>query len=361
MMPDSTGSVFYVDPVSGLDGNAGTIGSPWQTLSKCNSTLTAGQKAYLRAGTYGDATVSQSFTMTGSAGSPITIEAYPGEVADIRTRLRPTTGHHIRFKGLSFSTPIYISGSPDSYIWVNGADDIEIVGCTFATSDHSSIFVSPNSDRTHILRNVFNTNGDGTAPQDHGIYCDGNAFLIHSNVIYDSYVFGIQIVGDGAAADNGIIAFNTIYGNGESDAVTPAGIMLDAASGGTCIGTVVTSNIISTNNGPTVNGYGIRVRNDVGGQNYSQNNLIRNNNAGTYEDPGSLLTRTNDVTAGSEGFTNAGARDLSITSSSVALGIGDSRYALPNDVAGNARLPIPAAGAYEFQPTHPFAYVGIGA
>lgn len=360
MLPESAGSVFYVDPNTGSDGNPGTIGSPWASLSKCNSALTAGQTAYLRSGVYGDATTGQNFTMAGTASDPITIRGYPGETADVRTRLTPTTGHHIRFgPNLTFTTPCYVSGSPDAYIYVNGGDDIEVVGNTFRNSDHSAIYANPSSQRVHIIQNLFADNGDGTSPQDHGIYCDANPYLIIGNVIYDSFVFGIQCVADGVSIANAIIAFNTVYSNGQSDGVTPAGIMIDS-TGGATHSTTITSNILSTNNSSGVNGFGIRVLSDAGAESFSQSNVILNNAAGAYQDTGNWLTESGDITAGSEGFVDAANRDLRIDGTSAGLDLGDPDYCLPIDFLGNPRNDPPDIGAYEFGTARPYANVTIG-
>jgi chitodextrinase len=50
-LPEATGKVFYVSP-SGNDGSPGTQAQPWRTIQKAASTLTAGQRALVVAGTY---------------------------------------------------------------------------------------------------------------------------------------------------------------------------------------------------------------------------------------------------------------------------------------------------------------------
>lgn len=66
---------FYVS-TSGLDTNPGTEALPWKTVSKAASTLTAGQTAYVRGGTYYEKV---SVANSGTAGNYITITAYPNE------------------------------------------------------------------------------------------------------------------------------------------------------------------------------------------------------------------------------------------------------------------------------------------
>lgn len=66
---------FYVSP-TGSDTNPGTLELPWKTVSKAANTLTAGQTAYVKAGTY---TGGVSVRNSGTAGNYITLMAYPGE------------------------------------------------------------------------------------------------------------------------------------------------------------------------------------------------------------------------------------------------------------------------------------------
>ena len=70
-----TAQSFYVS-TTGLDTNPGTEALPWKTVTKAASTLTAGQTAYLRGGTYNERF---TFTNSGTEGNYITITAYPNE------------------------------------------------------------------------------------------------------------------------------------------------------------------------------------------------------------------------------------------------------------------------------------------
>src|SRR6266849_285508 len=77
---------YYLSPV-GSDTNSGVIDAPWRHLQKAFDTLTAGQEACLRAGTYEPAgtfntrSYRQTFSRTGEPGTPIVIQNYPGETA----------------------------------------------------------------------------------------------------------------------------------------------------------------------------------------------------------------------------------------------------------------------------------------
>ena len=74
------GPAYFVDPKAGDDGNQGTKGSPWKTITRGVSTLKPGDTLYLRGGTYYE---NLNLTLSGTAEAPITIRAFPGEVPTI--------------------------------------------------------------------------------------------------------------------------------------------------------------------------------------------------------------------------------------------------------------------------------------
>jgi hypothetical protein len=83
--PPVTGTTFYVDKNS-LGGtcnnnNPGTQTQPWCSITKAMQTLTAGQRAYIREGTYNEGGLRP--TNSGTPGNYITFEAFPGETPDM--------------------------------------------------------------------------------------------------------------------------------------------------------------------------------------------------------------------------------------------------------------------------------------
>jgi hypothetical protein len=72
----SAGYVYYVSP-SGSDGNAGTLASPWRSINTAVANLKGGDTLYVRGGTYAETV---NVNVSGTASSPITITAYPGEL-----------------------------------------------------------------------------------------------------------------------------------------------------------------------------------------------------------------------------------------------------------------------------------------
>lgn len=101
----AAGNTYYVDDV-GTNGD-GSIGSPWNDLYSAVGQLTAGDKLYVRAGTY--LMSEQTLSLDSTAGSPTTIEAYPGEVPVISPAASwiqnpfSITGDYWTLKGLKFT------------------------------------------------------------------------------------------------------------------------------------------------------------------------------------------------------------------------------------------------------------------
>jgi hypothetical protein len=84
-VPLASGPNLFVDAARGDNGNAGTETAPWKTLTHGLRQLKPGDTLYLRGGTYYEKV---SLSKSGSEQSPITISAYPGELAVIDGGLR---------------------------------------------------------------------------------------------------------------------------------------------------------------------------------------------------------------------------------------------------------------------------------
>ena len=72
---------YYVS-TSGSNANQGTIDKPWQTFKYAQSRLKAGDRLYLRGGTYFESST-VSITCQGTSEGPIAFQSYPGEHAVI--------------------------------------------------------------------------------------------------------------------------------------------------------------------------------------------------------------------------------------------------------------------------------------
>lgn len=84
----ATGPRRFVDAVRGDDAAGGSEQSPWKTLRHAFRQLSPGDTLYLRGGTYYE---KPSLSRSGTAEAPITISAYPGELAVLDGGLREFT------------------------------------------------------------------------------------------------------------------------------------------------------------------------------------------------------------------------------------------------------------------------------
>ena len=81
----AVGEKRYVDSTRGDDAGLGTERAPWRSLTHATRQLQPGMTLYLRGGTYYEKV---SLTRSGNQESPITIAAYPGELAILDGGLR---------------------------------------------------------------------------------------------------------------------------------------------------------------------------------------------------------------------------------------------------------------------------------
>lgn len=93
-------AVFYVSP-SGNDGNPGTLSRPFQNLQAAVTHLSPGDTLRVREGTYhGQVRMASS----GASGSPLTLEAYPGETP-LLDGADPVTGTWTSDRGSIYRAP----------------------------------------------------------------------------------------------------------------------------------------------------------------------------------------------------------------------------------------------------------------
>lgn len=119
------GNTYYLSP-SGNDNNAGTLSSPWFSLEKAWSVVTAGDIIYLRGGTYAYTTQQDLLGRNGDASGLIAVWNYPGEVPvitgatnyafgiGVNTDLIYFEGAYVHFKGLEIAN---FKQKPDRSPW----------------------------------------------------------------------------------------------------------------------------------------------------------------------------------------------------------------------------------------------------
>ncbi|MCL4488722.1 MAG: right-handed parallel beta-helix repeat-containing protein [Chloroflexi bacterium] len=220
----SASSVYYIAS-SGNDSNPGTITQPWKTIQKAADTMVAGDKVYVRGGTYANGV---SLTRSGSAGAYITYQAYPGEQPIVKG-----SGWY------GFSD--YYGTSGTSYTVIDG---FEFDGTGYTDYEfglhfqHSNNLIFRNNkvhDMTLLGINVVNSNTgeiSGNTVHDvqgyNGIW-GGNVsnYSIHNNTVYRNNQNGIGVSG---GTTNTSIYDNTAYGNSCGQDQRYAGIAIEVSS-----------------------------------------------------------------------------------------------------------------------------------
>lgn len=331
---------------------------PWRTIQQALRKLRSGERAFVRRGTY---TQSLVMNRSGTREAPITVRAYPGERVVVRPDgsgsmdypLRVTAGAaYFRFAGF------VVEGSPlhtTMNIWVSDGQrsgpapthDIEISGCEVANGVGTGIFVSPNTERVHVLGNRVHDNGDGSR-QHQGIYFQGGHGLIANNLVYGhANGFGIQVRGNYPDPDTEveipardvIVTSNTVVGNRLS------GIMVE--NNATRI--TVVNNIAAFNGSRGILGYDNGSGSVLPG-NLAFNNLGFGNRSGQFgndSEDGITFTRMN--LSRDPRFVRQASRNYRLRLGSPAANRADPRYAPAADITGRprSRPPAPDLGAFE--------------
>jgi Right handed beta helix region len=191
--PPVTGTTFYVDrnSIGGTCNNAnpGTQAQPWCTIGRAAQLLTAGQRAYVRTGTYPEGGLHP--TNSGTAGNYITFQAFPGESPQINC-----AGQTFCWDAVSFGV---------SYVVWNGFE-------AFGPTQQYMVQNNVNSHHHWYINGKYHDNGAAFA---------GFVFSYHHNVfsnneIYNTGGMAAYTNADGADAHDNIFEFNLIHDNGRN-------------------------------------------------------------------------------------------------------------------------------------------------
>lgn len=125
-------AIYYIDGSSGKDNNSGTIDQPWETISKANLILRAGDTVHIRAGTYDNQFIAP--TNSGLAGNYITYKNYNEEEVIISggvysgltyTQIYLNSVSYIKLDGIKFYYPKYQWG------FITNCHHLKIENCVF--------------------------------------------------------------------------------------------------------------------------------------------------------------------------------------------------------------------------------------
>ena len=375
----AAGNIYYT-ATTGLDGNAGTLTSPFKTIAKGASVLKPGDKLYIRGGTYVESLVNSVPSGT-SWTSPVTLAAYPGETVVVQAsgsvvvRINSSVGYII-FDGLIFDAArqagpvvyldnLYGSGTPHHIRFQNG----EIKNA--ANSDGVLIeasYTDPQPNYNEFINMKIHDNGSSVLH--HGIYMHSSHNLVTGCDIYNNSGFGVQIYHDNAAS--GInTSYNTLSGNKLHDNVASGTVL----AGG--VGNLAYNNLIWNNRGGILVDYsasntglyyntiyannagggvaGIRLGSNVSASNTTiRDNIIFGNSAGditTYSATNTVADH--NIMGGIDPkFRNTASFDFHLQVGSPAIGAGVAVTGLTADFDGVAR-PLGSSydtGGYEYVP-----------
>lgn len=242
-------ATYYLKPDTGLDSNNGAFSTPWKTMFKVKSSVTAGDTVRVIAGTY------TSTQYKGEAGNPLWTQAHglgtAGNVITITADSGPGTvtfdgeftvywmifraasaynGHYIVVRDLTFHhfAGVAIGGG------INGtmqSHHLAVINCTFQnfTSNQAGAISNNTFDRAIYLNNRFTNigdpalGGDGLPDSQHAFYTshDSHHVVHDGNYMEQISGFGIHAYGGffGGGSGNLIVRRNTIVNTWSSSQI----------------------------------------------------------------------------------------------------------------------------------------------
>jgi hypothetical protein len=359
---------YYISP-TGSDTNSGTIQAPWTHLQKAFDTLTAGQVACLRTGTYEPTgayntpgyrhTISQS----GEPGNPIVIRNYPGETAVVLGEV-VVRGNYLKFLGtppsggLVFQGPLGpdasgVRGKGASQVWLDKCHNVVLDHVEIRKNDyHAGLYASEVSD-VQILGCYVHDNGRfgvdtdsmGQHPVnvDQGIYwaASGGTNRIANCLLEHNRSANLQLF-----AGSGKITGLTVVENTIVKAMN-SGVLIGKGADGN----VFANNIISMNSQQT-NNKQIRLAdnasNNIIDTNISWGKITTSEGVDTSTLAGSGNVVRNLMVLDPH-FVNFSGGDYHLRPGSPAINVSLSAGAESADIDGLRRPSRTSLGAYEYR------------
>lgn len=365
----SEACTYYLSP-TGSDSNSGAIQAPWRHLQKAFETLTAGQVACLRtgtyepAGTYNTPTYRHTFLRTGEPSNPVIIRNFPGETAIVLGEV-VVRGNYLKLLGtppsgrLIFQGPLGpdasgIRGKGASQVWLDGCHNIVLDHIEIRNNDHhAGLYVSDVSD-VQVLGCYIHDNGrfgmDSDTMGQHPVNVDQGIYWAASSgtnriancLLEHNRAFDLQLF-----AGSGKITGLTITQNTIVRAMNGGVLIGKGADGNVFAHNIVAMNSLQTNNGQ------IRLAQDA------RNNIIDTNiawhksNAREALDT-STLTGLGNVVRNlitlDPFFVDFLNGDYHLRPGSPAIGASFSINTESVDIDGMRRPSRPTLGAYEYRP-----------
>jgi parallel beta-helix repeat protein len=327
---------YYAAP-SGSDSSNGSAGSPFATVTKLVTSLSAGQVGCLAAGATftGDVSIYHG----GSANAPITItSADLAHPATIKGRLTTFSGadwmtfSQLRLDGVNSSgLPSPTVGSEHvTFSHVDVTNDHTAICFDLINSSQWGVarFTTVDASRIHDCGRL----PFGSTNNDHGIYISGFNTTVTNNYIYDNTDRGVQLRG----AQSSVVRHNVIDGNGEGV------IFGDLSASNNDVSYNVIANSVVRSNAEAWWGSGA-----VGTGNQLHDNCVwAANPQSSYNANGGVNLSGGGYTASANKTANPLFADASRADFSLSAGTGCAGYGVP---AGT----VPGPGSGSISPTPP--------
>lgn len=184
-------SQIYV-ATDGNDSNNGTLEQPYKTIPKAISMAQAGDKIYLRGGTYAlSTTITISSSKSGTENSRYYLWAYPGErpLLDFSTTQFGDRGIQLEasywyFQGFD------VKGAGDNGLYISGGSNNIIEFCTFYENRDTGLQLASGAADNQIINCDSYYNAD---PPDYG---DADGFAPKLTVGSGNYFYGCRAWGN---------------------------------------------------------------------------------------------------------------------------------------------------------------------
>lgn len=343
LLPEPSGSTFYVDPVSGNNSNIGSSGAPWLTLQKGLDNLGPGVTVRLRNGTYGTAASRHEWqaTESGLVTNPGVLEADTGHAPVVAGRLRTRASYIKVRKGPGASFTVTGPSNDEVPLWWNGGTRPEYIGLTVINSDwNAGLYVNSGTSEGLFLNCRFTDNGDILVDTDrnghHAIYWGNSSGYLVNCIFETSVAFGVQFYSGfgpgGTGVDKTMIVTGcTAYNNQE-------GYHLNHP------GTSAFYNCIAYDNDTS----GFRQYNQDGTSITVKNCLSNSHPSGNFDWEQSPAPTTDALLTSDPLFVDAPNGDYRLEALSPCIGAGLEEWAWPTDFEGTARSEPPDLGAFTF-------------
>jgi hypothetical protein len=248
---------FYVAP-NGSSGGDGSMQRPWDlatALSGASGRIRPGNTVWLRGGTYRGKFTS---TVSGTAGSPVTIRQYPGERAIVdgagasgdnfvvRGQWSVFWGFELMNSNTARSTTS-LSNSWRPNLLVNNASNTRYINLVIHDGG-VAFFTYPTATNVEVYGCILYNNGWQSIDRGHGhaLYIKSNTGPVHlrDNVIFNQFGYGVHAyTNSGSGKLNNIhVTGNVAFNNGTlSNNSTSPNILIGGDD--TATGDVLTDNL----------------------------------------------------------------------------------------------------------------------